>query len=138
MNQNRLDRRSPQRLKQLVDNQTKVRLTSWEKRNIKEIHLSLFNKEAIKKNEEGCGSCWLLAIVSICKEQLNRGITEQAPESTAKPLPILVKAERMVKPEPTKPDHEAMEYADLVSLLPKDYKGSKKKVAIIDYLNEKL
>ena len=134
----RNDRRSPQVLNDLVNRQVKVTLTSWEKRNIKELLFELTGV-TFKKQEEGCGSCWRRAIETICKVQKSRGQVEKVDNYNPN-KPILVKDKMVVNEKPEEvetPDYDSMKWKDLIKILPDGYKGSRKKEDIITYLKSK-
>lgn len=82
----RNDRRTPLQLQELIKKKVRVNLTSWEKRNIKELYLT----ELKSKIKENCGSCWLTAI-----EELSRLEQKEV-------KPILVKEKMIVHEAPKK------------------------------------
>ena len=77
----RKDRRTPQVLQDLINRKVRVKLTSWEKRNIKD----LYEQETGSKFQENCSSCWTKAIKVLSKLE---------PQEEQKP--ILVKEQMIV------------------------------------------
>lgn len=81
----RKDRRTPQVLQDLINRKVRVKLTSWEKRNIKD----LYEQETGSKFQENCSSCWTKAIKVLSKLE---------PQEEQKP--ILVKEQMIVREKP--------------------------------------
>lgn len=93
----RKDRRTPQVLQDLINRKVRVKLTSWEKRNIKD----LYEQETGSKFQENCSSCWTKAIKVLSKLE---------PQEEQKP--ILVK-EQMIVHEKTNKGKDKVRLASI-------------------------
>ena len=72
----RTDRRSCSELAEMLTRKVRIRLTAWEKNNIKEKYAELTGAP-FPKSWESCGSCWVTAIKSISKGLKNGEIKEE-------------------------------------------------------------
>lgn len=119
----RNDRRTPLELQELIERKVKIKLSSWEKRNIKEQYREKFNS----KFQENCGSCWTNAIKELSR--LDNG---------KKNKPALVKEKMIVHEKPnaeiTLVDLEEKTLKELRVLYP-NIKATSKKV-FIEKVNE--
>lgn len=111
----RNDRRTPNELLDLLNRQVRINLTSWEKRNIKDLYINHIDRRGFSEN---CPKCWASAIKDIAKLK---------PEFMAN-KPILVKEQLIKHEEPLEVTngYEGMTLNELREMFPEIKATSKK------------